>query len=594
MNLDRKEKHTFDDLQRLDNITALKLLMYMNEYIDKYNVRKLRHKYGHEDLLNADFDYAFNLWLSLDYVNNQGQSMIDSMIKDKMRDLTSEEINLLMMKRESYLSIYRVEKSLGNMIYLEDLFLEEQICFVKTENMPEINIGDYFAGRLIWYRDQVLNIGQYKKISEECIEAMIYSIEQKYKFFLENVEMYSKRYYLKRHSFAIYSVIFEIEDQFLKRKQDLKVEAELKSFRFYLAINRNLSEQTIKKYDANLRDFYKHTLRKYYRTLNQITEEVIYEYLIYVCINQKISIGQLRSTLVSMRHYIRHIEILNIGDANYDSLLELCKERNYFGEIYANIGAHGNDIQLSYIENKETVWNDEWAMPVVKRLVDTPSLILDLEKFVIKVSNGKYSYKSRKFDIELIDDYEKAKRYVIYENFCKKMDWIRVNYDDKVSFDKNKFDLFMKKSVGTKIIEFVMFLWFDFNWEKLSMSSNSYDPLEYSERHRYLEHLLELPVGHEKDFDQWRLGMNKDEYKFVKTGFKIYKSKIFIPFILGCFSDLGLVELGERKDNIAIEWLHGLNIQTISLTRLGREMLYYLMLKERHIDSEKKIVYLDS
>lgn len=600
MRVEKKERHTFDDLQRLDNITALKLLMYMNEYIDRYNIRRLRYRYNHEDLLNADFDYAFNLWLSLDYVNKNGQSMIDSMINDKMGDLTSEEINLLMMKRESYLSLYRVESYSENLVCLEDLVLNEKIYFWKLDDILELNQGDYFAGRLIWYKDQMLNIGQYKSIEPECSAPMIYSINQKYKFLVDNVEMYSKRYYLKKHSFAVYSIIFEIEDEFLKRKKDIKVEEELKSFRYYLSINRGLSEKTIGAYDLNLRNLYKHTLRNRYKTLNEITEDSIYEYLICACINQKCSIGKLRSTLLSLRHYISHIELLGLGSSEYEVLRELCKERNYFDEIYERLGDRGEKLQLSYLldEDGESAsmskeWKDEWAMPVVKRMKKEPILLAEINEFMRDLSNGFYKYKSRKIDLETIEDENQSRKIIIYENFSRHMGWVNIDYEDRIIFDTHRFDLFKSKTIGARVVEFVVFLWFDFNWDRLASGIVNYDPMEYSERHRYLEHLLGLPIGIEKDFDQWRLGMNRDEYKFVKTGFKIYKSKIFIPFVINCFYDLGLIKLGQRKENIALEWLHGLNIQTIMLTKLGREVLYYLLLKGKRIEDEKKIVYLD-
>lgn len=596
MKLEIKEKPSIDNLQRLDNITSLKLLMHMNEYIEKYKISNIRERHVHENILNADFDYAFNIWLSLDYVDSKGKSMIDAMINEKIGDLTADEINILMVKRESYLSLYKVISQDEYFIELKDVLLEETLILTKNQSIDKFKVNDIFMGRIIQYKNITLSIGDVKLIDEDIVKQVNYSINLKYNFLEKNINKYSKKYYFKKHSYSLYCLVFEAIDLRRKTKLDLLVMNELKEFRTYISLSKGYDTKTLDRYEHCLEDLYKHSVRKHNLTLENLASDMVYKYLIYLCNSKNVAINVLKSYLITFRRFAKYLkEIKRIDEIICNDIIKTCDSREYFQEIYISGKYRGNKNQISFFKEENNVshfkiYDENLALPNLQNISKPSLLASEFELFINRIKSHELKYKNRKLNFEEMEFEDiKNKKMIMYDDFSRFYDLFYVNYDDQVIF-KDKLYEFLNLRNSDKLILFLKFIWFDFNWKKLAETTEKYDEIEFRYRHKYLEHLVELQVNRDYDFDHWRLGIHRDDYKFVNTGFKIYKSKVFIPFIMYWFNDLGLINLKLKEKTSKLEIAYGLDINLLSITDLGREVMYYLILKESQLKLDRKVI----
>ncbi len=88
----------------------------------------------------------FEDWFVCDYRTAEGDSIIDLYIGSK-EDLPDEDLKALEAMRDSYISIYEVASSDGE-VTLKDLLLGEEFTS-PNESLRSLNKGDIFASRFV-------------------------------------------------------------------------------------------------------------------------------------------------------------------------------------------------------------------------------------------------------------------------------------------------------------------------------------------------------------------------------------------------------------------------------------------------------------
>lgn len=578
-----------DDIQRLDNITALKLLMYVNEYMEKETIKILRDKSVPKEVKSGDYDYAFNVWLSMDYVDEKGKSLIEYMLQDKRRELTPDEVAILAIKKESYTSIYQVVSQDFTNTLVVDLLLNKKLTIESFEIPHMVSEGDVFIARFANFHDYVINIGEVEMLYTAYVENILEAIQNQYRFMVKNLENYTMENYLKRHSYSMYCIV---QDVLHYRKQDVlmeRIERELKRFDTYLKQSDTISEQRRIQYQKNLREFHEKELKEVYRTLEDIHAEAVYKFMIGMSSCYAYSLEQIRSQLQTFEHFAEYLyHDGKIGMNEYAKILKICKEKdqfyefNHYYQIY--IGKYAKNI-FNDMELKAKIPSNSltyFELVEVQKIKEPFELDRQFQKYMENVSKMKLQHNLQ--PLNLSDE----KYELIFFEFAKHFKLIEVNEHQRVLLT-NFYSKYKHSLPRERFVLWVEFLWNYLNWNQLVQGGIKME-LEYKNRQRYLYSLVQLESEVDYDFDKWRLGIGREDFSILNTGFKIYKSKIFIPYMVYYFQDLGLLTLEIKENASMMEKLHGLDILRFSITALGKEVMYYLLIRNKMEEAESKVI----
>lgn len=584
-----------DDIQRLDNITALKLLMYLNEFLEKDSIKILRDKYISKKTMDADFEYAFNSWLSMDYIDEKGKTLIDYMIFEKKQELTPDEVNILIAKRESYMSIYEVKSGDFDSMVVIDKLLHKSFKIDSGELPQIVAKGDVFLARLMVFNDYVLNVGDVEIIHKSYLDRMIEEINKQYRFIYRNIKEYSMQYYLKKHSYSVYCIVHEILHTIKHEELQKKAIYEIESFKLYLSKKGIYSVEKIERYAFYLMKFQEKELNEHYISLEELNADYIYKFLIGISSCYSYNLEEITAMLELFKIYGEYLYFLGIiSQDEYIKIYTRCNEKdeyynfnNYF-KMYIN--RYQKNLFNDMTQNFKMIV-DTFSYLELAEVQKIDSEFILFEKFEDYIENkyGKrFTHRNLIKTKEYEKDIKKEKYELLFEYFAKNLELINLNEDSNFEIT----ELYLKYKAAKpkeKFIVWVEYIWNKFDWTKL-VPSNSKIEFEQKNKNKYLTSLTQLEVNIKYDFDKWRLGIGRENFSILNTGFKIYKSKIFIPYILYFFEDLGLVELDIRGNSSDIEKLHGLDITKFAVTNLGKEVMYYLIIRTKVEIEEKKIV----
>src|SRR5690606_10147724 len=104
-------------IQVLEETTTRRLIKYINEFLEREKVLDtVEFYYPDHDEQKAKM--AFNVWISIDYRTNQGKSFIEHMLEERASSLTKWEKDILIERNKSHVSLFEIEKIMGNNIHL--------------------------------------------------------------------------------------------------------------------------------------------------------------------------------------------------------------------------------------------------------------------------------------------------------------------------------------------------------------------------------------------------------------------------------------------------------------------------------------------
>src|SRR5690554_5205973 len=138
--------YDYSYIERLDNSVTKKLVNYINKdpdidyiFINKKGIFPL--------IENPNFRLPYTMWLCCDYKDGDNHYYIDKLIADD-KNLTKDEISILMDKKDSYVSIFRIKAIKGLKTIVFDHILKKEYILEDYFHSNSIKINDFIIGRI--------------------------------------------------------------------------------------------------------------------------------------------------------------------------------------------------------------------------------------------------------------------------------------------------------------------------------------------------------------------------------------------------------------------------------------------------------------
>ena len=113
-------KLSFDEIQTIQENATRKLIEYINENIK--NDKSLETiEFYYPDFDERKARLAFNVWVSIDYINNSGKTFIEQMLEERSNELSNAEKIILIERNKSFISLYEIKNIKGNKVHVRDL-----------------------------------------------------------------------------------------------------------------------------------------------------------------------------------------------------------------------------------------------------------------------------------------------------------------------------------------------------------------------------------------------------------------------------------------------------------------------------------------
>lgn len=253
------KKLNYEELRKLETSATSKLLIYMEENVDRDKVlEKMDFLYPYfQDDSNK---VAVDLWLSMDYMPSSGVRYIDSFLLNSGSDLSDYERKILTNRLDSYVSLFEIIDYEGDYIILKDL-LQNNIVRLWEPIMPKvISEGEIILGRIGKLVDEYSFIGNMNYLPEmvksSFIEDVIIDLNLLRKFDSDlTIETY-----LKQNTLTLYRIYGDCILDAIENNEDVIsiLYDELDEFELYLqGKNHNV---VIGKHISNLIDFFEYYL----------------------------------------------------------------------------------------------------------------------------------------------------------------------------------------------------------------------------------------------------------------------------------------------------------------------------------------------
>lgn len=262
-----------EKIQTIELNTRKKLLEFIDKKIEENpNLETL-------DFYYPDFDFqknklAFQLWLSMDYMNENGKNLIEEFLMENLGFLEVDEVELLNARSISTVSLYEIlsiddESSETEIL---DLMRNKVFKIYDLEISDMLNEEDIIFGRLGKIFDLHTFIGDIHYLPNFTKSVFMKQFMVNYNSTIKvspnlTVDEYLKKYSLNMYTFYT-NCVFEAMD--LDEDITSVLYDELDQFEAYLSLN--TSDYVIKKHIANLIDFFEFYLADDNLTLCNLDE----------------------------------------------------------------------------------------------------------------------------------------------------------------------------------------------------------------------------------------------------------------------------------------------------------------------------------
>lgn len=137
----------YEEIQKIEIDTTNKLLEYMDNHLeiqDLINNMEFGYPYFYDDNNRA----AFNIWLSSDYITQEGQTFIDMFLKDGPDSLTSIEKEILIKRKNSYVSLFEILDYEKEYMIVNDVLKNIEYTLYEPQLYKAIKEGEFILARI--------------------------------------------------------------------------------------------------------------------------------------------------------------------------------------------------------------------------------------------------------------------------------------------------------------------------------------------------------------------------------------------------------------------------------------------------------------
>lgn len=366
------EDFTYKQIQKIDKSATKKLLKYISKEIQDENILD-KLEFFYPDFGEQRHTLALNVWISIDFMGKDGKTFIEKFLEEKSSSLTEQEKEILIERNKSNISLFEILDTNGERIKVMDLLQNKSYDLWDPNLASTISIGDFALARVGNLLGHFAFIGDISYLPASIKSMFLEEIFIDFNRLRLTLQSLTMKQYLKKYSINLYKIytncIFEameMDDDIVSVLYD-----ELDEFEAYLGLK--FPKTMIKKYIANLMDFFEYYLADEDLTLYDL-DQVDFHYFFKDAIEDGFIVSQedLNSYIATFKNYLG---FLSNKDSDYKEvykeLLDISKARfNFINQLKLTKSPFVIDKEISNIVSN--FLNE-----------DALSLIMDYDKFML-------------------------------------------------------------------------------------------------------------------------------------------------------------------------------------------------------------------
>lgn len=387
----------YKELQKIEIDITKKLLEYINVNM---NMEEMLNNidFMSDNYSNEAFRLSFNIWLSMDFIDSEGKTFIDSFLEDEGHSLNPIEKQILREKSNSHISLFQILKYENEYMYIRDILNDYEYKLWEPQLNNAINEGEFLFSRIGKILEEYTFIGDIHYVPSSMKPIILEEILKDFNILRKENKSLTIKDYLKNYSLNVYKIYNESIRETIEIEGDIHAYLfdELEEFEGYLLGKDKGSK--IQKHLTNLVNIFEYYLSQEDMTLYDL-DEIDFKVFFPNAIEDSFisSQDELNSYISTLKTYL---SFLNKADDNYDEsyqeLLDISKNRFYYMNLLNQDS--GFKIDNNLLDKINLSLND-----------DALTLVMDYEKFLIFLGEKpleltvKNKYIKRKHLLEIND-----------------------------------------------------------------------------------------------------------------------------------------------------------------------------------------------
>lgn len=548
------------------NITK-ELLAYINDNID---IDEILHQLDFISPFIQDESsrLAFNVWLSMDYTNNDGKTFIENFLEAKSSSLTSVEKQILKEKSNSHVSLFQVLQYEDEYMHLLDVLSNREYKLLEPHLNNVIHEGEFLFTRVGKLLGDYTFIGDLNYLPSSIKPMFLGDILRDFNNIRKDNPQLTIEKYLKRYSLNIYKIYREVILDIVELDEDIHsyLFDELEEFEGYL-LSKNKSDN-VQYHLPNLVNLFEYYLSEEDMTLYDL-DQLDLQDLFHDAIEDNFinSQEELNSYIKTLKDYL---SFLNNKDDNYrDAYLEMLdiSENRFY---YMNLLNSSDSLQIDQglVNRINSNLND-----------DALTMIMDYEKFLLFMGEDPVELTAKNRHI-------KRKNLLEINDLLEFKNSVEISSPNQKNFPLIHF--FYYASLNLALVEIM--------GNNLMLTSKGVGFLRLKDKEKYS---ILFKYLWSEDFVKEVL--LKDDLNYWQEK-KIKFINVFSKFKIN--NEYNISNIFSNKDNIFSLYHRYLKYfglidytlymdATITMTNLGKRVFDYLDLKQNK-DNEAPIILLDN
>lgn len=365
---------TYKQIQKIDKSATKKLLKYISKEIqDESILDKLEFFYP--DFGEHKHTLAFNVWISIDFMGKDGKTFIEKFLEEKSSTLTAQEKEILFERSKSNISLFEIIDVKGEFINVIDLLQNKSYSLWEPDLATTVSTGDLALARVGHILGYFTFIGDISHLPPSIKSMFVEEVLIDFNRLRLNFQTLTMKEYLKKHSINLYKIYTNCIFEAMEMDEDIVsvLYDELDEFEAYLGLK--VPRTMVKKYTANLIDFFEYYLADEDLTLYDL-DQVDFHFFFKDAIEEGFIVSQedLNSYIKTFKNYLG---FLSNKDSSYKEaykeLLDISKTRFDFIN------------QLKLVKSPFII--DKELSNTISNFLneDSISLIMDYDKFMLYV-----------------------------------------------------------------------------------------------------------------------------------------------------------------------------------------------------------------
>ena len=389
----------YNQIQKIEISATKKLLKYISKEIKDENIIDTL-EFFYPDFGENKHRFAFNIWISIDFIAKDGKSFIEKFLEEKSSKLTNYEKEVLIEKNKSNISLFEIIQIDGEYIIALDLLENRHYTLYDPELSSSISIQDVILARVGNLLGHLTFIGDISYLPLSIKPMFLEEVFLDFNHVRLDFPMLTMKQYLKKYSVNLYRIYTHCIFQAMEMDDDITsmLYDELDEFEAYLQLK--TPSIIVKKHISNLIDFFEYYLAEEDLTLYDL-DQINFDHFLKESMKDGfiVSPQDLNSYISTLKRYLRFLSNKNPEYKNaYKELLNISK------------------IRFMYIDKLKTlkppfVIDRDLSSTISSFLnEDAISLIMDYDKFILYIldspldltSKNKFIKKSNLLEINNI------------------------------------------------------------------------------------------------------------------------------------------------------------------------------------------------